>query len=59
MLSNQEALAVFLDSGALMEGHFKLTSGRHSNQYMQCAQLLKYPDMTEKVVSNLTEQFKR
>ena len=58
MLSNQEALAVFLDSGALMEGHFKLTSGRHSNQYMQCAQLLKYPDMTEKVVSNLTEQFK-
>lgn len=58
MLSNEEALKAFIDSGALMEGHFKLTSGKHSNQYMQCAQLLKYPDLTEKVIGNLAHVFK-
>ena len=58
MITREEALQAFIDSGALMEGHFKLTSGRHSNQYMQCAQLLQYPELTEKVVGNIAEQFK-
>ncbi len=58
MITRGEALQAFIDSGALMEGHFKLTSGRHSNQYMQCAQLLQYPELTEKVVGNIAEQFK-
>lgn len=35
---------LFKDSGAILEGHFKLTSGYHSGAYMQCASLLKYPD---------------
>ncbi|HNX29133.1 MAG TPA: orotate phosphoribosyltransferase [Syntrophomonadaceae bacterium] len=58
MLNNQQALEIFINSGALMEGHFKLTSGRHSNQYMQCAQLLQYPDLTEKVAENIVQNFK-
>lgn len=58
MITREEALQAFIDSGALMKGHFKLTSGRHSNQYMQCAQLLQYPELTEKVVGNIAEQFK-
>ncbi len=58
MISKEEALQAFIDSGALMEGHFKLTSGRHSNQYMQCAQLLKYPELTEKVAGNIAGEFK-
>lgn len=58
MINKEEALKAFVDSGALLEGHFKLTSGRHSNQYMQCAQLLQYPDLTEKVIGNIVEQFK-
>lgn len=58
MLSKEEALEIFINSGALMEGHFKLTSGRHSNRFIQCAQLQKYPDLNEKVTANLAEQFK-
>ena len=50
MITREEALQAFIDSGALMKGHFKLTSGRHSNQYMQCAQLLQYPELTEKEI---------
>ena len=34
---------IFKDSGAILEGHFKLTSGYHSGVYMQCAALLQYP----------------
>lgn len=58
MLSNEEAINIFSEAGALLEGHFRLTSGRHSNQYMQCAQVLQYPDATEKLARHLAEQFK-
>jgi len=34
---------ILLDTGALLNGHFKLTSGRHGAQYMQCAKVLQYP----------------
>ena len=47
MLTNEQAQEIFTASGALMEGHFKLTSGRHSNRYMQCAQVLQFPEYTE------------
>jgi orotate phosphoribosyltransferase len=35
---------LFRESGAILEGHFELTSGYHSGIYMQCAALLQYPD---------------
>ncbi|MDD4802500.1 MAG: orotate phosphoribosyltransferase [Syntrophomonas sp.] len=57
MLNKEEATQIFLDSGALMEGHFKLTSGRHSNRYMQCAQVLKYPQFTEKLAAHIAEKY--
>ena len=40
---------LFIDSGALLEGHFQLSSGLHSTQYMQCALLLAHPDQAEKL----------
>lgn len=40
---------IFKESGAIFEGHFKLTSGRHSGVYMQCAKLLQYPDRADKL----------
>jgi orotate phosphoribosyltransferase len=46
-IAHEEALKIFTDSGALLSGHFLLTSGRHSDRYMQCAQVLKYPEYTE------------
>lgn len=42
-LSQEEVLNIFKESGALLEGHFLLTSGKHSRQYMQCAKVLQYP----------------
>ena len=41
--SVEEVLAEFRASGALLEGHFKLSSGRHSGHYLQCARVLMNP----------------
>jgi len=57
MLNQQEAIDIFTRSGALMEGHFKLTSGRHSNRYMQCAQVLQYPQFTEQLALHIAEKY--
>ncbi len=59
MLSREEAVKIFSDSGALMEGHFLLTSGRHSNQYMQCAQVLQYPAYTEQLARHIADKFEK
>ncbi|MEQ8236558.1 MAG: orotate phosphoribosyltransferase [Syntrophomonadaceae bacterium] len=57
MLTNEQAQEIFIASGALMEGHFKLTSGRHSNRYMQCAQVLQFPEYTEQLAAHIAEKF--
>lgn len=57
MLTRDEAVKIFSDSGALMQGHFLLTSGRHSNQYMQCAQVLQYPAYTEQLARHIADLF--
>lgn len=57
MLDNKAAVELFTQAGALLQGHFRLTSGRHSDQYMQCAQVLKYPDATEQLARHLAEAF--
>jgi orotate phosphoribosyltransferase len=45
---NQEAvLDVFRSSGALLEGHFRLSSGLHSTGYLQCALVLQHPQSAE------------
>lgn len=43
---------------ALLEGHFLLSSGRHSDKYCQCAKLLQYPDKAEKVLKVVAEKLK-
>ncbi|MCL2246807.1 MAG: orotate phosphoribosyltransferase [Lentimicrobiaceae bacterium] len=45
-------------SQALLEGHFLLSSGRHSNRYCQCAKLLQYPDRAAAVLSVVVEKLK-
>ncbi|SHE48613.1 orotate phosphoribosyltransferase [Caloramator proteoclasticus] len=49
---------IFKETGAILEGHFLLSSGRHSNRYMQCAKVLMYPDKAEKVVKEVVEKIK-
>ncbi|MDN5301633.1 MAG: orotate phosphoribosyltransferase, partial [Thermoanaerobacteraceae bacterium] len=58
MLTREEIIKLFTDTGVLKTGHFLLTSGRHSDRYMQCAQLLQYPDAAEKACSELAQKFK-
>jgi orotate phosphoribosyltransferase len=42
-VTEDQVLAEFRSSGALLEGHFKLSSGRHSGHYLQCARVLMNP----------------
>jgi orotate phosphoribosyltransferase len=42
-LNKEEILKIFRESGALLEGHFILTSGLHSDKYFQCARVFQYP----------------
>jgi len=42
-VNQEQVLAEFRSSGALLEGHFKLSSGRHSGHYLQCARVLMNP----------------
>ena len=44
MENNSHILNIFKSTGALLEGHFVLTSGRHSSSYFQCAKVLQYPE---------------
>lgn len=48
--SPEESRRLFEESGALLNGHFKLSSGLHSNQYFQCATLLERPENCEAIV---------
>ena len=43
----EEVLQKFKDTGALLEGHFILSSGLHSETYLQCALVLQYPEVAE------------
>lgn len=55
-MNKNEVLEIFKKSGALLEGHFLLTSGKHSNRYMQCAQVLQYPKDTEILCRELAQR---
>ncbi|QSX05206.1 orotate phosphoribosyltransferase [Sedimentibacter sp. zth1] len=51
-------IEILKECEALLEGHFLLSSGRHSNRYCQCAKLLQYPDKAEEVISIVKEKVK-
>ena len=58
MLSREEIIQIFKDKEVMLEGHFLLTSGRHSDKYMQCAKLFQYADTSELICKQLADQFK-
>jgi len=49
---------LFIEKGALLEGHFILSSGLHSDRYMQSALLLQHPQLAEQMGQAIAEQFK-
>jgi len=57
-LDKKQLLDLYEAKGALLKGHFLLSSGRHSDQYLQSALILQYPDIAEKLGQALAEKFK-
>jgi orotate phosphoribosyltransferase len=56
MLTREEVIAIFEKTGSLKTGHFLLSSGLHSNKYVQCALALSYPDEAVKLCESLAEK---
>ena len=56
MLSYEESLRILKETKALLEGHFILSSGLHSAQYVQCAQLLSKPNKSVNFCKSLAEK---
>ena len=58
MLSSKDSLAVLKRTKALLEGHFILSSGLHSSKYVQCAKLLSFPHLSNKICLSLANKIK-
>ncbi len=58
MLSYEESLKILKRTDALLEGHFILSSGLHSKKYIQCAQLLSFPNEAKVICSSLAEKIR-
>jgi orotate phosphoribosyltransferase len=58
MLSHKKSLNILKKTNALLEGHFVLSSGLHSSKYVQCARLLSYPHIADKICLALSRKIK-
>ena len=58
-MNRNQILSIFKSTEALLEGHFVLTSGRHSDTYFQCARVLQYPEYLTAFSMIIADQFKR
>jgi len=58
MLSHKKSLNILKKTDALLEGHFVLSSGLHSSKYVQCAKLLSYPYLADKICISLAKKIK-
>ena len=59
MLSYEESLKILKETNALQDGHFILSSGLHSSQYVQCAQLLSKPYKADSFCKSLAEKISK
>jgi orotate phosphoribosyltransferase len=56
-MTEKEVLFIFEELNALLKGHFRLSSGLHSEKYLQCAIVLQYPVIAEKLAKALAARF--
>jgi len=59
MLSLKKSLNILKKTDALLEGHFVLSSGLHSPKYIQCAKLLSFPNLADKICKSLANKIKK
>ncbi len=57
-MTSEQVLDIYKKTGALLTGHFLLSSGLHSEQYLQSALVLQQPDIATKLCAALADQFK-
>ena len=57
-LKDNEILKLFEENGAFLRGHFRLSSGLHSERYLQCALILQRPDIAQALAKELASRFK-
>lgn len=57
-MTSEEVLDIYKKTGALLTGHFLLSSGLHSEQYLQSALVLQHPEIATKLCSALAEHFR-
>ena len=58
MITDDEVMKVFSDTGALLDGHFELRSKLHSDRYFQCANVLRYPRVAGRLCDELVQRMK-
>lgn len=58
MISNERVTGILKEAGVLLDGHFLLTSGRHSNRYLQCAKIFRNTKYSEELCKELAEKYK-
>jgi len=56
-VNQEKLLATMTELGALHRGHFKLSSGRHSDTYFQCARVLMYPELARELGAAVAARF--
>ncbi|MDC2970589.1 orotate phosphoribosyltransferase [Candidatus Pelagibacter sp.] len=59
MLSHKKSLDILRKTNALLEGHFILSSGLHSPKYIQCAKLMSFPYLAEKICKSLANKIRK
>ncbi len=57
MITQERVMEILKEAGVLLEGHFRLTSGRHSNRYLQCARIFRNVKYSEELCAALAEHF--
>ena len=58
MLTQERVLDIFQHSGALLEGHFRLRSGLHSDRFLQTAVVLQYPEYASALCAEIVARVK-
>ena len=58
-MTEKDVLEIFHEKHALLTGHFRLSSGLHSQNYLQCALILQYPDIAEKFAQDIAKKFSK
>lgn len=56
-MTPEQVIDIFRDTGALLEGHFIYSSGRHGSQFLQAARVLQHPGKTEALCAAMAQQF--